>query len=149
MAKREKKHKQTVTDHNLNIGIRSVFTDGTILESRENSFMLKLKSSSTYRSKRGQRGEAEMMLFAVAVGLCILFSGSMWLLGWIRDSKDAKVIANREARLAKLNKGPFVPRSDPAEYLVQCDGSLFTPLNVNYPCRVLPESFGELDILDD
>jgi len=105
--------------------------------------MTQNKTLTAYRSKRGQRGEAEFLIFGIAVLVTALFSGSIWLLGWIRDTKDAKVIANREARMAKRNKGPFVPRPDPAEYYVQCDGSVFTILQTNYPCRVLPESYGE------
>jgi len=108
--------------------------------------MLNSGSQAPYRSKKSQRGEAELMLFGIAVLLTTILSGSIWLLGWIRDTKDAKVIANREARYAKLHKGPFVPRSDPAEYFVHCKGSLSTPLETKYSCGVMPESYGELYI---
>ncbi len=97
-----------------------------------------------YWSKAGQRGEAEFLLFGLAVLVTLLFSGTVWLLSSIRDAKDARVMAQKELRYAQRNKGPFVARADPAEYYVRCNGSLSSPLNVNYPCGVLPESYGEL-----
>ncbi len=97
-----------------------------------------------YRSKVGQRGEAEFLLFGLAVLVTLLFSGTIWLLSSIRDAKDARVMAQKELRYAQRNKGPFVARTDPAEYYARCNGSLSSPLNVNYSCGVLPESYGEL-----
>ncbi len=113
-------------------------------EGRE--ILLMTIAKNQYRSKRGQKGEAELLLFGIAVLVCTLISGSIWLLGWIHDTKDGKVAAAHAARMAKRNKGPFIPRPDPAEYFVHCDNSLFTPLNTHYSCSVLPESYGELSI---
>lgn len=104
---------------------------------------------SQYASKRGQEGEAEFLLFGLAVLVTALFSGTVWVLSSIRDSKDARVVAQKELRFAERNKGPFVARADPAEYFVQCDGSLSNPLKINYACDVLPESYGELLIEGD
>lgn len=106
-------------------------------------------NTRTYESKHSQRGEAEFLLFGLAVLATALFSGTVWLLSSIRDAKDARVMAQKEMRYALRNKGPFVARTDPAEYFVRCNGSLFTPLKVNYPCGVLSESYGELLIERD
>ncbi len=97
-----------------------------------------------YRSKNAQRGEAEFLLFGLAVLVTLLFSGTVWLLSSIRDAKDARVMAQKELRYAQRNKGPFVARTDPAEYYARCNGSLSSLLNVDYKCSVLPESYGEL-----
>ena len=102
------------------------------------------KSRATYLSKAGQRGEAEFLLFGLAVLATALFSGTVWLLSSIRDAKDARVMAQKELRFALRNQGPFVARPDPAEYYVRCNGELSSPLKVNYSCGVLPESYGEI-----
>lgn len=101
-------------------------------------------NQTRYRSKAGQRGEAEFLLFGLAVLATALFSGTIWLLTSIRDHKDARVMAQKEIRYAQRNKGPFVARIDPAEYYARCNGALTSPLKVNYSCQVLPESYGEL-----
>lgn len=106
--------------------------------------MSQRRTTLQYESKRGQRGEAEFLLFGLAVLVTCLFSGTVWVLSSVRDAKDARVMAQKELRFAERNKGPFVARTDPAEYFVRCNGSLFTPLKVDYPCGVLPESYGEL-----
>lgn len=107
------------------------------------------QNTTTRRLKNAERGEAELLLFGVIVLITCLISGSIWLLGWIKNSKDGKVIAQREARLAKLRKGPFVPRADPNEYFVRCNGSVMKILQTKYPCQVLPESYGELFVFEE
>jgi hypothetical protein len=106
-------------------------------------------SKATRRQKNTERGEAELLLFGVVVLITCLISGSIWLLGWIKNTKDGRIIAQREARLARLRQGPFVPRADPAEYFVRCNGSVMKILQTDYPCSVLPESYGELFVFED
>lgn len=102
------------------------------------------QDNARYLSKTGQRGEAEFLLFGLAVVITALFSGTVWVLSAIRDHKDAKVMARKEQRYAQRQQGMPEARIDPAEYYVRCNGSLSSPLNVKYACDVLPESYGEL-----
>lgn len=99
-----------------------------------------------YRSKRSQKGEAELMIFGIVVIICALISGSLWVLNWVKDSKNAKVENRRYEMISKQKQGPFVARADPAQYVVQCNGSVWKLLQTNYRCEVLPESYGELYI---
>jgi len=101
----------------------------------------------SYRSKRGQRGEAEMMAFGIVVVLAVLFSGTVWILTWVKNNKYSERQARkRAAMLAKL-ESQFSGRRDPAEYLVFCDKPAWSLLQTKYNCEVLPESYGELFLM--
>ena len=100
-----------------------------------------------YRSKRSQAGEGELMVFGIVVVICCLISGSLAVLGWVRDSKDGKLEARRLAKLNKQNQEKVVISKDPDAYFVSCKKSLWNVLGNNVTCDVLPESYGELEFM--
>jgi hypothetical protein len=104
---------------------------------------------SAFRSKRSQRGEAELLFFGIIVIVAALISGTVWVLQWVKQNKHAEREARRMAALAERYKGPFKPRRDPAEYLAHCQKSGWFVLQTKYPCEVLPESYGELFLMPE
>ncbi len=102
--------------------------------------------NTLYRSKRGQKGEAEVLLFLTVIGVCVLISGGLWLFGWVRETKNGKVDRRLAAQIARQTPAPFVPRLDPGEYYVSCERQLWAPLSKEAPCGVLPESYREVEI---
>jgi hypothetical protein len=103
--------------------------------------------NTLYRSKRGQEGEAEAMLFITVLVICGLISGALWLFGWVRETKDGKVDRRLAAQAARQTPAPLVPRLDPGEYYVSCEKQLWAPLSTGAPCTVLPESYREVEIV--
>jgi hypothetical protein len=103
--------------------------------------------NTLYRSKRGQKGEAEVLLFLTVIGVCVLISGGLWLFGWVRETKNGKVDRRLAAQIARQTPAPFVPRLDPGEYYVSCERQLWAPLSKEAPCGVLPESYREVEIV--
>ncbi len=101
---------------------------------------------TSYRSKTGQKGEAEVLLFVTVLVICGIISGSLWLFGWVKDTKDAKVDRRLAAYVARQTPAPFVPPLDPGEYYVSCKKPLWAALSSDAPCDILPESFRELEI---
>jgi len=102
---------------------------------------------TSYRSKTGQKGEAEVLLFVTVLVICGIISGSLWLFGWVKDTKDAKVDRRLAAYVARQTPAPFVPPPDPGEYYVSCKKSLIAPLSSTASCEILPESYRELEIV--
>ena len=90
-----------------------------------------------------------MLVFGIVVFLAILVSGTFWLLGWIKQNKYVEREARRKIALAEKYKGPFKPRRGPAEYLAHCQKSGWLILQTNYPCEVMPESYGELFLMPE
>lgn len=99
-----------------------------------------------YRSKRGQKGEAEILLFATVLVICCVISGSLWVFGWVKRTKDDKVDRRMAAQIARLTPAPFIPPLDPGEYYASCGKSVWNALSSDAPCQVLPESYRELEI---
>jgi len=97
-----------------------------------------------YRSKYGQRGEAELMVFGLVVVVAVLFSGSVWILTWVKQNKHSEREARRLAAIQEKKASEFSGRRDPAEYLVFCDKPAWAILQTKYNCEILPESYGEL-----
>ena len=106
----------------------------------------KVSMKKLYRSKRGQEGEAEVLLFFTVLAICCLISGALWLLGWVKNSKDDKVDRRHAAHVARLTPAPFIPPLDPGEYYVSCEKPVWGALSSDAPCNILPESFRELEI---
>ena len=100
-----------------------------------------------YRSKRGQEGEAEILLFVTVLVICCSISGALWLFGWVKDSKDGKVARRLAAQVARQTPAPFVPPLDPGEYYASCGKSLWSALSSDAPCEILAESYRELDMI--
>jgi cell division protein FtsI/penicillin-binding protein 2 len=100
-----------------------------------------------YASKRAQRGEAELMMFGLVVVATILFSGTVWLLTWVKNNKYSEREARKLAAILEKKKSEFSGRRDPAEYLVFCDKAAWALTQTKYDCRVLPESYGELFLI--
>jgi hypothetical protein len=103
--------------------------------------------SQQYRSKRGQRGEAEMMAFGIIVVLAVLFSGTVWILTWVKQNKYSERQARKWAAIQEKLASQFSGRRDPAEYLVFCDKPAWSLLQTKYNCEILPESYGELFLM--
>jgi hypothetical protein len=104
---------------------------------------------ATYRSKRSQKGEAELLFFGIIVIVAALISGTVWVIQWAKQNKYAEREARRKAILAERYKGPFKPRRDPAEYLAHCQKSGWLVFKTSYQCEVLPESYGELFLMPE
>jgi hypothetical protein len=100
----------------------------------------------SYHSKSREKGEAEVLLFLTALLICGLISGSLWLLGWVRQTKHARVDRHVIALNARNQQAPFVPRLDPGEFYATCEKKLWAPLSREVSCEVLPESYRELEI---
>lgn len=99
-----------------------------------------------YRSKAGQEGEAEALLFITVLAICGVISGALWLFGWVKETKDGKVDRRLAAQVARQTPAPFVPRLDPGEFYVSCQKPAWAALSSDAPCEILPESFRELEI---
>lgn len=96
------------------------------------------------RDKRSQKGEAEMMLFGIIVMLCALVSGSLMILNWVKDTKDAKVENAKYGIRARFTPAPVLTWKDPAAYYAHCKKSPAAILGKTVKCEVLDESYGEL-----
>lgn len=99
-----------------------------------------------HRSKAGQKGEAEVLLFLTVLVICCLISGALWLFGWVKDTKDSKVDRRLVARIARQTPAPFAPPLDPGEYYVSCKKPLWAALSSDAPCQILSESYRELEV---
>lgn len=106
-------------------------------------------SRAPLRSKRSQKGEAEVLVFGIVVLIAGLISGTFWILQWVKENKYNEREARRKMALAELTKGPFKPRRDPAEYLVHCEKSGWMIMQTKYPCSVMPESYGEIFLMPE
>lgn|GEM_PF-1875790 len=106
-----------------------------------------MPSPRSYRSKRGQRGEAEMMTFGIAVVVAVLFSGTVWVLNWVKHNKQSEREARKLAAILEKKQSQFSGRRDPAEYMVFCDKPAWALFKTKYNCEVLPESYGELFLM--
>lgn len=102
-----------------------------------------------FRSKRSQRGEAEVLTFGIVVIIAGLISGTLWILQWVKQNKYSEREARKKAMLAERHKGPFKPRRDPAEYLTLCKKPLWQVLRTDYQCDILPESYGEIFLMEE
>ena len=134
-------HKRSESNHNL-IRKRELWRDNPQPYARPSRLIM----IKPYRSKAGQKGEAEILLFATVWVVCCLISGALWLFGWVKDSKDGKVDRRLAAQIARQSPAPFVPRLDPGEYYVSCTKPLWAALSSDASCAILPESYRELEI---
>jgi hypothetical protein len=100
-----------------------------------------------YRSKRGQRGEAEMMTFGIAVLVAVLFSGTVWVLSWVKHNKQSERESRKLAAILEKKQSQFSGRRDPAEYVVFCDKHAWSLFQTKYKCEILPESYSELFLM--
>ena len=105
-----------------------------------------LHRQTPYRSKSAQKGEVEGLLFITVLVICGLISGSLWLFGWVKETKDSKVDRRLVAQFARQTPAPFAPPLDPGEYYVSCKKPLWAALSSDAPCSILPESYRELEI---
>jgi cell division protein FtsI/penicillin-binding protein 2 len=101
-------------------------------------------SKNTYRSKRSQRGEAEMALFAIVVLIAGLISGTFWILQWVKENKHSEREARKLEYIRQMKMSQYANRRDPAEYFARCEKPFWALLQTKYECTVLPESYGEL-----
>lgn len=120
---------------------------GTHVRPKENA--QRSHSRGKKSTRRGERGEAEMMLFGVVVILCAIVSGTIILLNWIKDSKDAKIAQRIEKAMARGTPQPVPITKDPAEYFAHCQKSPAELLNNSVKCTVMDESYGELLLLPE
>jgi hypothetical protein len=96
------------------------------------------------REKGSQKGEAEMMLFGIVLLICALVSGSLAILNWVKDSKNAKVENAMFASRARFTPAPVLAWKDPAAYYAHCKKSPAALLGTTVKCKVMDESYGEL-----
>lgn len=101
-------------------------------------------TSQRYRSKRSQRGEAELAIFAIVVLIAALISGTFWILQWVKENKYSEREARKLEYIRQMKMSKYANRRDPAEYLARCEKPFWAILRTEYTCRVLPESYGEL-----
>ncbi len=88
-----------------------------------------------------------MMAFGIIVVVALLFSGSVWLLTWIKQNKYSERQARKWAAIQEKLASQFSGRRDPAEYLVFCDKPAWSLFQTKYNCEILPESYGELFLM--
>ena len=106
-------------------------------------------SGPSLKDKRFQKGEAEVLVFGIVVLIAGLISGTFWVLQWVKENKYNEREERRKIALAQRMKGPFKPRRDPAEYLVHCEKSGWLVMQTQYPCEVMPESYGEIFLMPE
>lgn len=99
-----------------------------------------------YKQKHDQKGEAEVLFFVTVLVIVGIISGALWIFGWVKDTKNARVDASHIAAAARRTPAPFVPRLDPGEYYVSCKKSALTVLSGDAPCEILDESYRERDV---
>ena len=99
------------------------------------------------RSKRSERGEAEILFFGVVFLIFSALSGGLYILHWFKSTKDARVRAIHDARVARLKPTPFSVHPDPGEYLAHCQKEPWSLLQTTIACDVMPESYGELYLM--
>lgn len=104
---------------------------------------------SSYRSKRTERGEAELLVFGIVLVVAGLISGTIFVIEWVKKNKYSEREAQQKLELAEKAKRHVKPRRDPAEYIALCKKPGWTLLQTKYPCEVLPESYGELFLMPE
>jgi hypothetical protein len=97
-----------------------------------------------YRSKHAERGEAELMTFAIVVFIAALVSGTLYVLHWVKTNKHSEREARRLAKLAEMRESQYSGRRDPAEYLARCEKPAWAFLGTTFKCEILPESYAEI-----
>jgi hypothetical protein len=100
-------------------------------------------SLKPYRSKRSERGEAELMTFGIVVFIAALISGSLYVLHWVKTNKQSEREARRLAILQEQRESQYSGRRDPAEYLALCEKPAWAIFSTSYTCNVLAESYAE------
>jgi hypothetical protein len=101
-----------------------------------------------YSSKKSQAGEGELATFGLAVLACALLSGAIFAFNWVKDTKNGRLDARRQAAIDKLkSKDKISVNKDPDAYYVSCKKSLWQALQKNAPCEISPYSYGELEFL--
>jgi hypothetical protein len=101
-------------------------------------------TNSRYRSKRSEKGEAELMTFGLLVLAAALLSGTLYVLHWVKNNKYSEREARYRAMLEEKRAHEYSGRRDPAEYLAFCEKPVWSIFQTTYSCKVLPESYGEL-----
>ena len=96
-----------------------------------------------YKKKQNQKGEAEVLFFVTVLVIVGIISAALWILGWVKDTKNARVDASRIAAASRRTPAPFAPRLDPGEYYVSCKKSAATLVSRNVDCEILDESYRE------
>ena len=99
-----------------------------------------------YRKKQSQKGEAEVLFFVTVLAIVGVISVALWILGWVKDTKNARVDASHISAAARRTPAPFVPRLDPGEYYVSCKKSATTIVGGNADCEILEESYREREV---
>ncbi len=106
-----------------------------------------MKIKQPGQNAASQRGEAELMFFGIVVVICALISGSLMLLNWVRDTKDAKVMNRALAHLNRGTPAPVNTTKDPGEYFVECRKPAWALTDSKVKCQVMNESYGELYLM--
>jgi hypothetical protein len=88
-----------------------------------------------------------MMLFGIVVLLCCIVSGSLMILNWVKDTKNAKVQEHLNARFKRGTPAPVLAFKDPAAYYAHCQKSPSAILSSTVKCEVMDESYGELYVM--
>lgn len=96
--------------------------------------------------RRPEAGEAEMGLFIIVVIVCGLVSGSLFLLNWIKDAKDAKVLARMQDKRAEALARKARPPREPGSYFTHCQKPLWAALSSKAACDVLETSYVEKEL---
>lgn len=107
-----------------------------------------MKKNRSYFRRKPEAGEAEMGLFIIVVIVCGLVSGSLFLLNWIKDAKDAKVLARMQDKRAEALMKKWRPPREPGSYFTHCQKPLWAALSTKAPCDVMVESYVEKELED-
>jgi hypothetical protein len=105
-----------------------------------------MKSAQLGFRRKPEAGEAEMGLFIMVVIVCGLVSGSLFLLNWIKDSKDAKVQARNIDRKAEAAARKARPKREPGSYVTHCQKPLHLAFSTKVECEILDESYVEKEL---
>ena len=108
---------------------------------------LPLKAGYVSRSKRSERGAAEMLTFGIVVLIAALISGTLYVLSWVKMNKHSEREARKLAYIQEQRASQFSGRRDPAEYLALCQKPAWALLQTKYTCEVLPESYSEIFLM--
>ena len=84
-----------------------------------------------------EAGEAEWGFFMIIVIVCGVVSGALWVLNWVKETKDARLHGDR--RIAK--KVAPEDRRPPGTYVVNCTRSTFQIISEKANCSIDPVSY--------
>jgi len=91
------------------------------------------------QKRKSQAGEAEMGFFLIVVIICGLVSGTLLVLQWVRNTKNARLHGYADKKHIEVK----VAHKYPGEFVAECQKPLWAALSTSMPCSIEPWSYPE------